>query len=91
MGLNEEKTVQPGTAALAAPGFFAHVRQALLITWKQGTLNIRKELKMEACNLPLAIATVPLQKFEKLYPLPLALTRGTLFCALDLPFQGGRA
>ncbi len=46
---------------------------------------------MEACNLPLAIATVPLQKFERLYPLPLALTRGTLFCALDLPFQGGRA
>lgn len=46
---------------------------------------------MEACDLPLAIATVPLQKFEKLYPLPLALTRGTLFCALDLPFRGGRA
>ena len=46
----------------------------------------------EMNQLPLAIATVPMQRFEKLYPLEKALQRGTLFQALDLPFcplEGG--
>ena len=34
-----------------------------------------------------AIATVPMQRFEKLYPLEKALAHGTLFQALDLPFR----
>lgn len=38
---------------------------------------------------PLALASVPMQKFEKLYPPAMALARGTLFSALDLPFKGG--
>ena len=41
----------------------------------------------EKTSLPLAIATVPMQRFEKLYPLEKALTHGTLFQALDLPFH----
>ena len=46
----------------------------------------------EMNQLPLAIATVPMQRFEKLYPLEKALQRGTLFQALDQPFcpwEGG--
>ena len=46
----------------------------------------------EMNQLPLAMATVPRQRFEKLYPLEKALQRGTLFQALDLPFcpwEGG--
>ena len=35
----------------------------------------------EMNQLPLAIATVPMQRFEKLYPLEKALQRGTLFQA----------
>ena len=35
---------------------------------------------------PLAIASVPMQRFEKLYPVSEALRHGTLFRALDLPF-----
>ncbi len=38
--------------------------------------------------LPLAIATVPMQSFEKLYPPETALERGTMFDALYLPFEG---
>ncbi|MBS6865655.1 MAG: spore coat associated protein CotJA [Ruthenibacterium sp.] len=57
-------------------------------------LEERKEFcSMNEMNqLPLAIATVPMQRFEKLYPLEKALQRGTLFQALDLPFcpwEGG--
>ena len=33
----------------------------------------------EKTSLPLAIATVPMQRFEKLYPLEKALAHGTLF------------
>lgn len=40
----------------------------------------------EANHLPLAIATVPMQRFENLYPLETAFYHGTLFQALDLPF-----
>ncbi|MBO5647052.1 MAG: spore coat associated protein CotJA [Clostridia bacterium] len=42
------------------------------------------------CNLTLAFATVPSQRFERLYPLEKALCRGTLFEALDLPFEAVR-
>lgn len=38
------------------------------------------------CRCQLAIATVPMQCFERLYPVCEALGRGTLFAALDLPF-----
>lgn len=38
--------------------------------------------------LPLAIATVPMQSFEKLYPPETALEKGTMFHELWLPFEG---
>ena len=41
----------------------------------------------EKTSLPLAIATVPMQRFEKLYPLEKALVHGTLLQALALPFS----
>ena len=40
----------------------------------------------QPCRCHLAIATVPVQRFEQLYPVSEALCRGTLFAALDLPF-----
>ncbi len=39
----------------------------------------------------LAMASVPSQRWEKLYPIEQALQNGTLFMALDLPFMGGAA
>lgn len=46
-------------------------------------------MEKEYCEkLPLAIATVPMQVFEDLYPPDTALDRGTMFAALDLPFEG---
>ena len=42
----------------------------------------------EIDDLPLAMAYVPVQKWEKLYDPAAALERGTLFCRLDLPFVG---
>lgn len=38
------------------------------------------------CRCQLAIASVPMQRFEQLYPVSEAWERGTLFAALDLPF-----
>ena len=38
-------------------------------------------------ELPLAIASVPMQRFEELYPLDTALEMGTMFRALHLPFE----
>lgn len=39
-------------------------------------------------NHPLASVYAPLQEFRKLYDGQTALTRGTLFTELDLPFMG---
>ncbi|MBE7016663.1 MAG: spore coat associated protein CotJA [Ruminococcaceae bacterium] len=39
-------------------------------------------------ELPLAIASVPMQEFQKLYPPEVALERGTMFDELYLPFEG---
>ena len=39
-------------------------------------------------QLPLAIASVPMQQFQKLYPPEVALDRGTMFDELYLPFEG---
>lgn len=41
-------------------------------------------------NISLAMAYVPMQRFEKIYDDDRALERGTIFEALDLPFKGGR-
>lgn len=38
-------------------------------------------------ELPLAIASVPMQRFERLFPLDAALENGTMFQALCLPFD----
>ncbi len=39
-------------------------------------------------ELPLAIASLPMQPFEKLYPPDMALERGTMFDELFKPFEG---
>lgn len=39
-------------------------------------------------DLPLAIAYVPIQKWNKTYNPEVGLTRGTIFPELDLPFLG---
>lgn len=38
---------------------------------------------------PLAMVYAPLQEWRSLYDLDTALSRGTLFAELDLPFLGG--
>lgn len=58
-----------------------------------------EKLEGQACNLKavppfpektaLAMAYVPFQKFENLYPPEKALDSGTLFSDLDKPFEGG--
>ncbi len=40
-------------------------------------------------QIALAMAYVPMQRFEKIYDDDKALERGTIFAALDLPFKGG--
>jgi hypothetical protein len=49
--------------------------------------------KPAACPdcLPLAMAYVPMQKWQKIYDPDLAICRGTLFEQLDLPFLGEQA
>jgi len=39
-------------------------------------------------NLPLAMAYVPMQRFENLYDSEHGLCRGTIFADLDKPFCG---
>lgn len=41
-------------------------------------------------RVSLAMAYIPYQRFENLYDNEKALSRGTLFEALDLPFVGGK-
>lgn len=40
-------------------------------------------------NLPLAMAYVPSQRFEDLYEVSEAWRNGTLFAALNKPYEGG--
>ena len=40
------------------------------------------------CDLPLAMAYVPMQSFGEIYECDKALMRGTIFCELDKPFRG---
>ncbi len=47
--------------------------------------------KMCLDELPLAMSYVPMQRWEDLYELSMALERGTLFAKLDLPFIGKEA
>ena len=42
-------------------------------------------------DFPLAMAYIPMQKFENLYSLDEALCAGTLYKDLDKPFLGGNA
>lgn len=41
-------------------------------------------------RVSLAMSYVPFQRFENLYDDEKALSRGTLFASLDLPFVGGK-
>lgn len=40
-------------------------------------------------NTPIAMAYVPLQKWEQPFAENVALEKGTIFPSLDLPFKGG--
>lgn len=42
-------------------------------------------------NFPLAMAYIPMQRFENMYSLDEALCAGTLFKELDKPFLGRKA
>ena len=42
-------------------------------------------------DFPLAMAYIPMQRFENLYSIDEALCAGTLFKDLDKPFLGGKA
>ncbi len=41
-------------------------------------------------SMPLAMVYCPAQAFEGLYDEDVALSRGTLFSSLDLPFEGSK-
>ncbi len=46
-------------------------------------------MEMNYCEeLPLAIASLPMQPFEKLFPPETALEKGTMFAELYKPFEG---
>ena len=51
--------------------------------------NITQESSFPA-HISLAMAYVPYQRFENLYDEEKALSRGTLFAELDMPFYGGK-
>jgi len=67
-----------------------------------GRMITRAESRMETLPAPgpdhpcaeqpacmvLAMAYVPMQKFEELYNPEVGFDRGTVFCALDLPYLG---
>ncbi len=51
----------------------------------------------DACNretvlqgMPIAMAYVPWQRYDNIYPLSQALQNGTMFCELNLEFAGRR-
>ena len=45
---------------------------------------------IETANMPIAMAYVPWQQWRQTYPVDKALSRGTIFPELDLPFVMGR-
>ena len=45
---------------------------------------------MESANMPIAMAYVPWQQWRQTYSMDKALSRGTIFPELDLPFVMGR-
>lgn len=45
---------------------------------------------IEKANKPIAMAYVPWQQWRQTYPMDKALSRGTIFPELDLPFVMGR-
>lgn len=47
-----------------------------------------EQLSQNMPRLPLAMAYVPYQKWEKPYDMDVGLERGTLFAELDKPFTG---
>lgn len=50
--------------------------------------NIHPHPSWGLSNYPLASVYAPLQEFQNLYDRDTALSRGTLFSELDLPFMG---
>ena len=54
------------------------------------TINMSEvhHVHRDNCDLPLAMAYVPMQHFRDVYECDKALMRGTVFCELDKPFRG---
>lgn len=50
----------------------------------------RTACTIETANKPIAMAYVPWQQWRQTYPMEQALSRGTIFPELDLPFVMGR-
>ena len=48
----------------------------------------KDNLEEDGKTLPLAMAYVPMQRWEKLYTPDVGFIRGTIFTQLDLPFIG---
>jgi len=52
-------------------------------------INQRKNTAVNYCGSALAIPSVPMQEWRNIYSAEIALSRGTMFEELDLPFYGG--
>ena len=52
------------------------------------TMNINHTPPVDNCKLPLAQATIGIQKWQDVYECDKALVRGTIFEQLDKPFRG---
>lgn len=57
---------------------------------QEPTMPEMPEQSVFPARISLAMMYVPYQRFEKLYDGEKALSRGTLFEELDLPFYGGK-
>ena len=55
----------------------------------QGVIARNNTVETDINNkMPLAMAYIPIQRWEKTYEINLALDRGTIFPELDFPFTG---
>ncbi len=55
---------------------------------QKGEINLENAIGSCVNSLPLAMAYVPMQKWQKLYEPEMSLMRGTMFAELDKPFLG---
>ena len=58
------------------------------INTRQGFIKKQISDNEALCQLPIAMAYVPMQKWKDIYKTEIALSRGTIFAELDMPFKG---